>query len=68
MPEIIAPGERLGGRYRIERPLGAGGMATVWRAVDTVLDRAVAVKVPKDGGPEEFSRRLRQEEIGRAHV
>ncbi|NYD50903.1 serine/threonine-protein kinase [Actinomadura luteofluorescens] len=61
MPEIIAPGERLGGRYRIERPLGAGGMATVWRAVDTVLDRAVAVKVPKDGGPEEFSRRLRQE-------
>ncbi|WP_329087992.1 cellulose binding domain-containing protein [Actinomadura citrea] len=61
MPEIIAPGERLGGRYRIERPLGAGGMATVWRAVDTVLDRAVAVKVPKDGGPEEFARRLRQE-------
>ncbi|MEU9868811.1 cellulose binding domain-containing protein [Actinomadura sp. NPDC048021] len=61
MPEIIAPGERLGGRYRIERPLGSGGMATVWRAVDTVLDRAVAVKVPKDGGPEEFSRRLRQE-------
>ncbi|MEU8121430.1 cellulose binding domain-containing protein [Spirillospora sp. NPDC049024] len=61
MPEIIAAGERLGGRYLVERPLGAGGMATVWRAVDTVLDRAVAVKVPKDGGPEEFSRRLRQE-------
>ncbi|MGI5208291.1 protein kinase domain-containing protein [Spirillospora sp. CA-108201] len=61
MPEIIAPGERLGGRYRVERPLGAGGMATVWRAVDTILDRAVAVKVPKEGGPEEFSRRLRQE-------
>ncbi len=36
-------------------------MATVWRAVDLVLDRAVAVKVPKEGWPEEFTRRLRQE-------
>ncbi|TYB42954.1 protein kinase domain-containing protein [Actinomadura chibensis] len=61
MPEIVAPGDRLGERYRLERPLGAGGMATVWRAVDLVLDRAVAVKVPKDGWPEEFTRRLRQE-------
>lgn len=61
MPEIVAPGDRLGDRYRLERPLGAGGMATVWRAVDLVLDRAVAVKVPKEGWPEEFTRRLRQE-------
>jgi serine/threonine-protein kinase len=61
MPEIVAPGDRLGERYRLERPLGAGGMATVWRAVDLVLDRAVAVKVPKEGWPEEFTRRLRQE-------
>jgi serine/threonine-protein kinase len=36
-------------------------MATVLRAVDLVLDRAVAVKVPKEGWPEEFTRRLRQE-------
>ncbi|TMQ91994.1 serine/threonine protein kinase, partial [Actinomadura soli] len=61
MPEIVAPGDRLGDRYRLERPLGAGGMATVWRAVDLVLDRPVAVKVPKEGWPEEFTRRLRQE-------
>ncbi|NEA29204.1 serine/threonine-protein kinase, partial [Actinomadura bangladeshensis] len=61
MPEIVAPGDRLGDRYRLDRPLGAGGMATVWRAVDLVLDRAVAVKVPKEGWPEEFTRRLRQE-------
>ncbi|CND69044.1 serine/threonine protein kinase [Mycobacterium tuberculosis] len=61
MPEIVAPGDRLGDRYRLDRPLGAGGMATVWRAVDLVLDRAVAVKVPKEGWPEEFSRRLRGE-------
>ncbi|MGP4023504.1 protein kinase domain-containing protein [Actinomadura sp. 3N407] len=61
MAEIVAPGDLLGERYRLERPLGAGGMATVWRAVDLVLDRAVAVKVPKEGWPEEFTRRLRQE-------
>ncbi|MDL4816118.1 protein kinase domain-containing protein [Actinomadura opuntiae] len=61
MPEIVAPGDRLGERYLLEAPLGAGGMATVWRATDLVLDRAVAVKVPADGWPEEFSRRLRQE-------
>ncbi|GAA1803304.1 protein kinase domain-containing protein [Actinomadura chokoriensis] len=61
MPEIVAPGDRLGDRYRLDRPLGAGGMATVWRAVDLVLGRAVAVKVPKEGWPEEFTRRLRQE-------
>lgn len=34
----------LGGRYRLEELIGRGGMASVWRATDTVLERTVAVK------------------------
>ena len=34
----------LGGRYRLEGLIGRGGMASVWRATDTVLERTVAVK------------------------
>jgi serine/threonine-protein kinase len=37
----------LAGRYRIERELGAGGMATVYLAHDEKHDRKVAIKVLK---------------------
>src|SRR6266498_3967807 len=37
--------EALAGRYRVERELGAGGMATVYLAVDVKHHRKVAVKV-----------------------
>src|SRR5262245_33427095 len=42
-PRKVAPGTVLGGRYRIERPLGKGGMGVVYAAHDTVDDRPVAV-------------------------
>jgi eukaryotic-like serine/threonine-protein kinase len=34
----------LGDRYRLDHLIGRGGMATVWSATDTVLDRTVAIK------------------------
>jgi serine/threonine protein kinase len=41
---VISPGTIVGDKYRLEAPIGQGGMATVWRAVHTTLDRPVAVK------------------------
>ncbi|WP_433826195.1 serine/threonine-protein kinase [Actinoplanes sp. CA-015351] len=38
------PGELLGGRYRLDDRIAAGGMGEVWRASDMVLGRPVAVK------------------------
>jgi eukaryotic-like serine/threonine-protein kinase len=35
----------LSGRYRLDAQIGAGGMSTVYRAFDTVLERQVAIKL-----------------------
>jgi serine/threonine protein kinase len=38
-------GTTLGGRYRLDARIGHGGMSTVYRAFDTVLEREVAIKL-----------------------
>src|SRR6202162_3453989 len=40
----LTPGAQLG-PYKIEAPIGAGGMGSVYRAVDTRLGRKVAIKI-----------------------
>jgi eukaryotic-like serine/threonine-protein kinase len=42
---MISAGTVLGGRYRLEERIASGGMGDVWRCVDDVLGRTVAVKI-----------------------
>lgn len=56
-------GAVLGGRYEIAEKLGAGGMAVVYRAQDTLLQRPVTVKVLRSefAADENVVRRFRRE-------
>jgi serine/threonine-protein kinase len=60
----LAQGQRLG-HYRIDGTIGRGGMGTVYRATDTRLDRAVAIKVlpPEVTADVERRQRFRQEAL-----
>jgi len=39
---------QLSDRYRLDSWIAAGGVGEVWRAVDIVLDRAVAIKLLRE--------------------
>jgi serine/threonine-protein kinase len=60
----------LGGRYRVERELGRGGMAKVFLGSDTVLGRTVAIKVlaPQFADDEGFVQRFRREAQAAARI
>jgi beta-lactam-binding protein with PASTA domain/predicted Ser/Thr protein kinase len=56
-------GELVDERYRLDRKIGSGGMADVWLAEDTELDRKVAVKILHDNFAQdsEFVQRFQRE-------
>jgi serine/threonine protein kinase len=56
----LVPGERVGS-YRVEAKLGSGGMGDVYRATDTKLERAVAIKVLPSSVAQDPERRVRFE-------
>jgi serine/threonine-protein kinase len=60
----------IGGRYRLERRLGAGGMSTVFLATDAVLERSVAVKLLAEhlAEDEDFVARFRREALAAARL
>ena len=58
-PESADPLPSMLGPYRIEAPLGQGGMGRVFRATDTRLRRSVAIKIPSEKFSERFEREAR---------
>jgi hypothetical protein len=53
-------GRTLAGRYRIELLIGRGGMADVYRGVDTMLGRPIAIKILTDRSDTVLRRFLRE--------
>ena len=66
----MSPPTEVAGRYVIANRLGAGGMSTVFRANDTVLERPVAVKLLAEhlAGDEAFVARFRREALSAARL
>jgi serine/threonine protein kinase len=60
----------LNNRYRLEQPLGSGGMAVVYRAYDLMLERTVAIKVLRENFTRDatFRERFRQEARAAANL
>jgi hypothetical protein len=66
----VPPGFVLAGRYALVRLIARGGMADVWEAKDTLLERQVAVKIlhPHLAADAAFVARFRTEAIAAARL
>ena len=62
---MIVRGQKINDRYQIIRTIGEGGMANVYLAYDTILDRNVAVKILRGdlAEDEKFVRKFQREAI-----
>lgn len=62
---MIVKGQKISDRYQIIKSIGEGGMANVYLAYDTILERNVAVKVLRGdlANDEKFVRRFQREAL-----
>ena len=62
---MITKGQKINDRYQIVKTIGEGGMANVYLAYDTILERNVAVKVLRGdlANDEKFVRRFQREAL-----
>ena len=62
---MITKGDKINDRYQIIKTIGEGGMANVYLAQDTILNRQVAVKILRGdlADDEKFVRRFQREAL-----
>lgn len=62
---MLSKGQKINDRYEIIKTIGEGGMANVYLAHDTILDRKVAIKVLRGdlSNDEKFIRRFKREAL-----
>ncbi len=62
---MVIKGQKINDRYQIIRTIGEGGMANVYLAYDTILDRNVAVKILRGdlANDEKFVKKFQREAI-----
>jgi len=67
---MIMKGQKINDRYQIIKNIGEGGMANVYLAYDTILDRNVAVKVLRGdlASDEKFVRRFQREALSASNL